>query len=211
MEESRTQRAEQDSLAPIQLDRLTIEEEAAFMNRGKKRQLLFAASLIAMALLGANTLVKQLDREMAYSQAGQAVSDAQQQQLGAYLQCALPGTQLSSVASADELHSAIERLVERFHKDYGRLLKRCEPKLEALAPTLANVNVPKDLQGELHELRASAKQLTASAVTLRTYLEDERTAYDYAQATAYIDRVAKAKLAYDEQDATFARSLDAAR
>jgi hypothetical protein len=211
MTDSNMQRAEQDSLAPIQLDRLTIEEEVAFMNRGKKPQLLLAVALIALAGVGGDALIKQMNRDLQYTQAGQAVSDAQAEQVQAYLQCALPGTHPASVTSTDELHGAIENLVERFHEDYSHLLKRCEPKLQALLPALARVSAPAPLEPELRALRASAKELTTSALALRTYVAREGASDDFVQTTAHIHRFAEAKAAYDAHDSSFARALEAAR
>ena len=76
---------EQESLAPFQLDRLTIEEEVAFMNRGKGLQLLSVLALAGVLVAGGAMAMKSLDREQKLSQAGAAAMDLGREHLDAYL------------------------------------------------------------------------------------------------------------------------------
>lgn len=202
---------EQDSLAPVQLDRLSIEEEVAVMNRGKGAQLLAVAGIAGLLLIGGAAAMKGLEREQSYSQASAAVTDIKDRHVDAYMSCALPGVPALNIASAERLHSAVEGFAERFQKDYGLVLRRCEPKLEGLMAELSTAPVPAEMQPSLAELRKAASSLHSAAASLRDYLEDPNKAYDYVAVTGHIDRFAKARTRYAERQTDFELVLNAKR
>jgi hypothetical protein len=204
-------KSEQDSLAPVQLDRLTIDEEVAFMNRGKGSQLLALASIAGLLLVGGAAAMKGLERDQGYNQAGAAVSEIKDRHVDAYLSCALPGVPALNMASTERLHSAIENFAERFQKDYGLVLRRCEPQLEGLVSDLSQAPVPSDMRPALLELQKAGTTLYSSAASLRDYLEDPSKAYDYVAVTGHIDRLAKARTRYAERQTDFELSLNAKR
>lgn len=198
--ESSQDKREQDSLAPMQLDRLSIEEEVAFMNRGKGARLLGVAMMVSALAVGGAWAMKRMDRGLAESEAGAAVAGLRQEHVESFLACAVPDAPVASFANSERLHSAIEHLTERYQKAYARTLESCEPKLAGLVPSLTLAPVASHVEPAVAELRAAAIALQDSAADLRGYLEDPRRSYDYVEVTAFIDRLARASAAYHQQD-----------
>jgi len=198
--ESSNDKREQDSLAPMQLDRLTIEEEVAGMNRGKGVQLLGVAIIASVLVVGGAVAMKRMDRGQAEGQAGAAVAGLLERHVDAYFACAVPDTPMAAFSSSERLHSAIEALAERYQKAYARTLESCEPKLEGLVPALTVAPVARSLEPAVAELRTAAISVQDGASDLRSYLSDSRRQYDYVEVTAFIDRLAKASAAYHKQD-----------
>lgn len=208
MTEETENRTEQDSLAPVQLDRLTIEEEVASMGRGKGRALLSIAVLCGVLALGGGLFMQTLDREQAEHDRSAAVSQLQQDHVQAYLSCVLPGAVASAYESSDRLLSAIEGKLEHKRKAYGATLERCEQKLSGLTTALSAAEVRGDLEPALTNLKTDADTLTQSAAGLREYLQDPSQSYDYVQAVARMDRLAQAAVRYGATDATYRTQLD---
>jgi hypothetical protein len=181
------------------------------MNRGKGAQLLAVAGIAGLLLIGGAAAMKGLEREQSYSQAGAAVTAIKDQHVDAYLACALPGVPALNMASSERLHSAIENFTERFQKDYGLVLRRCEPRLEGLVADLAQAPIPGDMKPSLEELKAAASSLYSAAAGLRDYLEDPGKPYDYVAVTGHIDRLAKARTRYAESQTDFELTLNAKR
>lgn len=198
--ESSKEKREQDSLAPVQLDRLTIEEEVAGMNRGKGAQLLGVAMMVGALAVGGAWAMKRIDRGQAESDAAAAVAGLRVQHVEAYLVCILPEAPLSVFSNSERLHSAIENLAERYQKAYARTLESCEPKLEGLVPSLTVAPVAKSLEPAVAGLKTSAIAIEQGAEDLESYLGDSRRPYDYVEVTAFIDRLARAAASYNRQD-----------
>ena len=198
---------QEDSLAPLELDRLTIEEEAAFMNRGKGKQLL-STLVVAGALAAGGTFVMQeLDRQKAEIERGQAVADLRGGHVEAYLQCVVPNAGPAALKIDDRIHGLIEGVVERGQKRVAGTFERCAQKLSPLGPALAEARVTAELTPALGELRTAATELTRSALELHAYLADPERPYDFVQATALIDRLARAVAAYRAHDTAFRSEL----
>jgi hypothetical protein len=191
---------EQDSLAPMQLDRLTLEEEVASMKRGKGAQLLGVAVIVSALAIGGAWLMKQMDRNEAEGQAGAAVAALREQHLDAYLRCVVPNAPAEVLSNSVRLHSAIEALTERYQKAYAGTLDSCEPKLVGLVPALAAAPVSTALHPVMGNLKVAAISVQNSAEELRDYLADPARPYDYVEITAFIDHLARASAAYHKQD-----------
>lgn len=200
MESNIDNRDEQDSLAPVQLDRLTIEEEVAFMNRGKGAQLLGVAVLVSALAVGGAWTMKQIDRNEAQGQAGAAVAGLREQHLDAYLQCVVPSAPAGVFSNSERLHTAIESLAERYQKQYARTLQSCEPKLAGLVPALTAAPVAPAVVPIVRNLKIAAISVKNSAEDLRSYLAAPDRAYDYVEVTQRIDHLARAAAAYHDQD-----------
>jgi hypothetical protein len=198
---------EQDSLVPLQLDRLTIEEEVATMNRGKGAQLLSVAIIVSVFAVGGAWLMKTMDRSQAEGQAGAAVAGLREQHLDAYLRCVMPEAPAAVFSNSERLHSAIEGLAERYQKAYARTLESCEPRLAGLLPSLAMAPVAGKLEPTVEGLKSAAISVQDSAEDLRGYLSDPHRAYDYVEVTAFIDRLARAAVAYQKQDQALREQL----
>jgi hypothetical protein len=202
-------RKEQDSLAPVQLDRLTIEEEAAFMSRGKGKQLVTIALLASVLAVGGGFLMKTLDRVQAEHERSLAVAELRESHVDAFLSCVLPGIAPSAFDSRERLLGALERVVEQKQKRFAATLARCEVKLEGLERGLHAASVRSDLDPARGKLEREAKAITRSAAALREHLQDPARAYDYVQAVASIDRLARAAASYGAADQAYRAQLAA--
>jgi hypothetical protein len=198
--QTNNEKREQDSLAPVQLDRLTIEEEVAGMNRGKSARLLGVAMMVSALAVGGAWAMKRLDREQAENNAASVVASLRVQHVEAYLVCIAPEAPLAVFSSSERLHSALESLTERYQKAYARTLESCEPKLDGLIPALTVAPVAKRLEPAVSDLKAAAVAVQDGASDLRSYLADARRPYDYVEVTAFIDRLARASASYHKQD-----------
>jgi hypothetical protein len=198
----------EDSLAPVELDRLTIEEEAASMNRGKGKQLLSTLVVVGTLAAGGAFVMQELDRQQAEIERGQAVADLRGDHLEAYLQCVVKDASPVALKIDDRIHGLIEGVVERGQKRSAAAFARCGQKLSELAPALAEARVTAELTPLLGELRTAATNVTRSALELHAYLADPAKPYDFVQATALIDRLARAVTAYREHDTAFRSELN---
>jgi len=207
MERNIDDKREQDSLAPVQLDRLTIEEEVATMNRGKGARLLSVAIVASAVAVGGAWMMKAMDRSQAESQAGTAVAALREQHVDAYLRCVLPEAPAAVFSNSERLHTALEGLAERYQKAYARTLESCEPKLEGLRPALAVTPISGKLAPTVEGLKSAALGVQDSAEDLRSYLADPRRGYDYVEVTAFIDRLARAATTYHRQDQSLRQQL----
>jgi hypothetical protein len=204
------EREEQDSLAPVQLD-VSVDREVASMNRGKGVQLL-AVIVVALGTVSGGVLaMKRLDRDRAYEQTSAAAQDLRRTHVTAFVQCALPYAQASSMASPERLYAAIADMVERSAANYAQVLRQCENKLLTLPPAIGSLQAPSELRVPLARLRESSLQLQQASSALRTALEDPAQREDYVGVTARADHLAKAVFAYDASDADLRESLEAKR
>lgn len=204
------EREVQDSLAPVQLDG-TVDQEVAGMKRGKGVQLL-AIAVVAIGLVSGGVLaMRGLDRDRAYEQASAATQDLRRTHVTAFVQCALPFAQSSSMASSDRLYAAFADMIERSAAHYADVLRQCEPKLASLAPELAALSAPGELRTSLDGLRQAAAQLNGSATALRVALEDPAQREDYVTVTARADKLAKSVFSYEARDDAMQGALAAMR
>jgi hypothetical protein len=175
--QSDKEKREQDSLAPLQLDRLTVEEEVAGMNRGKSAQLLGLAMLVSALAVGGAWAMKRLDRDQAESNAAAVVASLRVQHVEAYLVCVAPEAPLSAFSSSERLHSVLENQTERYQKAYARTLESCEPKLEGLIPALTVAPVAKSLEPRVSDLKGAATAIQDSASTITSRSPRSSTAW----------------------------------
>jgi len=205
-----SERGEQDSLAPVQLD-VSDDREVASMKRGKGVQLL-AVVVIALGTVSGGVLaMKRLDRDRAYEQTSAATQELRRTHVSAFVQCALPFAQTSNLESPDRLYAAIADMVERSAATYAQVLRQCESKLLTLPPALGSLRVPSELRVPIARLRESSLQLQQASSALRSALEDPAQREDYVGVTARADHLAKAVFAYDASDADLRETLETKR
>lgn len=183
-------RREPESLAPIQLERISVDEEVAQMKRGKGMQLVLTALVIALGVAGGSRWMSDIDASQAYAAAADRLEAIDSQQGDAYLRCALPNVQNSQLSSASSLHNAIEIASERLEKRYGKLLEQCDYLLVGLTSALSAMRAPADMTRRMDDLRVSADQLGDAFQDYRDYLLDPAKPYDYVQATPLIEKIA---------------------
>lgn len=196
--EQSTKRDDPGSLAPLQIERLSVEDEAALMSRGKSGQLFVIVAAVAACAAVALFWLKDMDSHKAYADALASARSVNEQHAAAFLHCALPGVHASKISASEQLHSAIERYSERLGKSYGRSLAKCAPKLAALVAGLQELQAPAD-GGRLAAVRQAALQYQKAWDEYRRYLVDDPAPYDYVQALPRIEKIALAWKTYEQR------------
>ena len=202
-------RGEPDSLAPVQLERASLEEDLAGLRRGNGTPLVLSFVLAMVAAVGGIRWLGDLDRHQAYARAANRLELITNLQGEAFLRCALPNMQRSQLSSTQALHTAIENASERFDKYYGTQLKACSHYLGDLSRELAAVNVPRDARLQLKSLRQAAHQYGHTWDAYQQYLLDPAQNYDYVKATPMIEKITLAWADYRTQQAQITTSLRA--
>ncbi len=203
VEVKKVARDEQDSLAPVRLDRVSVEDEAVLMQRGRAGKMMAVAMAAILLGAGANYWMKRIDAREAYVGASASVHRLRVDKLEPFLRCALPDIDRAQVNSKDRLISAIESYGDRMGKDYGRVLARCTPMLSALPAQLAAVQAPASLQPEVRGLSTAARDLTQAVDNYRSYLSNSGSQYDYVQALPMMEKIAVAWERYEAHQASF--------
>lgn len=181
-----------DSLAAVQLERLSVDDEIAQMNRGKGGKLVFAVSALALLLGGGAYWMKRVDVEQAHVAAIEGIDRIAEQKASSFMQCALPGAQPSQLASRDALRNAIENASDRFGKGYARTLAHCAPVLDELTRELTAIKAPSDLQSKVIGVQRAGSELQQGWDAYRRYLSDPKLQYDRVQAAPMVDGIAVA-------------------
>jgi hypothetical protein len=190
-------RGEQDSLAPIQLERMSIEEESLVKHRGRVGHLMLFA-VLAVSVVGLGTqLMKKLDAREAVVSAAAGVQRIRADKLDPFLRCALPGLDRAKLNSKDSLIGAIDDYSESMGKDYARTLSRCMPMLEEVSPALAAQKTPVELALPMRNLRSAAESLTVAVNAYRQHLGAPNEPYDYLHSLPRIEKIASAWERYE--------------
>jgi hypothetical protein len=190
---------EPESLAPIQLERVSVEDEVAQMKTGKALRLTLTLLIGVAGVFGAVRWMGTIDHSQAYAHAADRLEEIDAQQGDAYLRCALPNLQNSQLSSATALHSAIEIVSERFDKRYAQQLAGCAYLLDALESAIGTVQAPPDMTRRLEALRVSAQNFAQAWEHYRAYLKDPTQRYDFVQATPLIEKISVAWQGYQTQ------------
>jgi hypothetical protein len=199
MEEQKRVTREPESLAPIQLERASVDDEVAQMKTGKGLRLAITLLACAAAVFGVVRWMSSIDTQQAYAHAADRVEEIDAQQGEAFLRCALPNLQNSQLNSASALHSAIETVSERFDKRYAHQLASCSYLLNDLQAALGTVQVPPDMTRHMEGLRHSAQDFAQAWHNYQVYLQDPAQRYDYVQATPLIEKISVAWQGYQTQ------------
>jgi hypothetical protein len=187
----------EDSLAPFQLDRMSIEEESLVKHRGRFTQLTSLAALALCVVGGGTYLMKRLDQRQTVVSAAAGVQRVRAEKLEPFLRCALPGIGATQLNSRERLIGAIDDFSESLGKGYARTLTRCLPVLGEVAPALAAQVAPTDLRPQVRALHDSAVALTAAVQTYRDHLGAPAAKYDYVTALPLVEKIAVAWEGYE--------------
>jgi hypothetical protein len=192
-------RSDPDSLAPVALERASVDDEVSKMRRGNTLPLALSLVASTIAAIAGIHWLGGIDRQQAYARAAEQLETIDAQQSEAFLRCALPNVQRSQLSSTQALHNAIEIVSERFDKFYARQLVHCSNYLDDLNNELNRVRVPADMQRGLTSLRQTAQGFGRAWDNYRLYLEDPTQRYDYVQAAPLIEKVTLAWADYRTQ------------
>lgn len=205
--EHATPREDPHSLAPVQIEVATLEEDIAQLNRGKGARLLMSALLSGLAVFGIVQWMDTIDGQQAYAAAAERLESIHAQQGNALLRCVLPDVQRSQVDSRQALHTALEVASERSQKRYGKQLQHCTGLAEELVRQVNDLDVPADMVRRAQGLRSAAGNLDQALGAYRAYLSDPSKPYDFVQATPMIERVSIAWTTYEDQRKSFNEAL----
>lgn len=200
-------REDPHSLAPIQIEGTSIDEDIAALSRGRGTRLMFTALCAGLLAFGVFEWMEGIDGSRAYAAAAERLEAIHTQQATVFIHCALPNLQPSQISSEKSLHTAIELVSERLQKQYGRQLERCGTSLDGLEVQLAGLVVPPDTRPKLEALRTAASELNFAIAGYRHYLVDPALSYDYVQATPRIEKIALAWSDYDIKRRELSRAL----
>lgn len=197
--ENATQRDDPHSLAPVQIEGTSLDEDIAKLKRGKGTRLLVTGLLSGLAVFGVARWMQNIDGVQAYTAAAENLEAINTQHGTAFLRCVLPDAQRSQVSSRQTLHNALEVASERWQKYYGKQLQYCTGLSKRLMHSLNDLEVPSDMVRNLQAVRSAAGDLDQAIEAYRAYLLDPSRSYDFVQATPMIERIAIAWTAYDER------------
>jgi hypothetical protein len=200
-------REDPHSLAPIQIEGTSIEEDIAALSRGRGTRLVFTALCAGLLAFGVIQWMDGIDGTRAYAAAADRLEAIHAQQANVFIHCALPNLQRSQISSEKSLHTAIEVVSERLQKQYGRQLERCGTSLDGLEVQLAGLVVPADTRPKLEALRTASSELNFAIAGYRHYLVDPAVSYDFVQATPRIEKIALAWSDYETKRRELSRAL----
>jgi hypothetical protein len=180
-----------DSIAPIELDRLTIEEEIASMNRGRGKSITGIVAAVAAAVVAVVLMLRTMDADRAYTETGAAVRGLAAEHFDSYWLCAVPAALRMPVDSGEKLATQLERVADHLGRSYGATLQRCEARLEPLPGKLGALAVPDALETDRARLVGASETLLSRVKALRERLGAVES-YSFASVASEIDGVAKA-------------------
>jgi hypothetical protein len=186
-----------DSLAPRQRYRLSVEDEAALMNRGRSRQIWGTAVVLALIVGSGGLVLRYMELQQRRNDAYGAVRSADDEHAGEFIRCALPAVQSTQLGTSAAMLTMIERTSDRLGGRYAALLGQCAAELATLDAALQQVSVPKDAKDELHALRASVIDLRRAWTTYQAHVAGGNT--DYVKALPLMEKAAMSWSAYAER------------
>lgn len=183
------QRGDPHSLAPIQLEGPSVEEEVAQLKRGRGLRLVLNLTVLAaVALLGAKWL-EGLDRQSSYNHAAAQLDRGESRDAEAFMRCVLPDLHVAQLTSTVTLYGTIENVTEQLGKGYGDQIAACAPLLDDFEHAVHKVRAPANMTRRLQDVSLAATTLKHSWQEYQRYLQTPNEPYDYVQAAPLIDRI----------------------
>ena len=176
------------SLAPIQVERASDEQDLAGMRGRRGPRIVIALVVLAAVGFGGVRLLRSMDARQAYSQAAAQLERSEVEQREAFMRCALPNQQRSQLAAQSALQSALEIATERMGKTYAKVLTKCTPLLENFQQAVAGIVTPADAAPHVKAVSKAANDFAAAWLGLRDFLE-RSSEYDPAQAAPRIQAI----------------------
>lgn len=200
-------RGDPHSLAPIQLEPASVQEEAAQLKRGRGLRLaLNMAVLVAVATVAGQWL-NGVDTKNSYNHAAAQLDRSESTQAEGFMRCVLPDLQTSQLTSMVTLYGTIENLTEQLGKAYGDQVAACAPLLDDLETSVQNVRAPANMTRRLDEVSRAASAVKDSWKSYQAYLQQPNQPYDYVQAAPLIDRITVAWQGYRKTNSETKQAL----
>lgn len=191
----RDPRKAQDSLAPVSLDGLSLDEEVDLLKSGRPGQLWrWFASTLVVGVVGFFT-VQSMDAAQAREDARANLGRLTGTHLQSFLDCAIPDARPVSAASRERLHSLLERQLVIGQEAFSERLNTCLPDLLSFRRGLASMPVPLEVEPDHQHMTAAAYGLYDRVQELADALVAEPD-MDYVRSTGLIDRVTGAHEAF---------------
>ncbi len=189
-------RGDPHSLAPIQLEAASVQEEAAQLKRGRGVRLALNMTLLVALAVGAGQWLNSVDTKNSYNHAAAQLDRSESTQAEGFMRCVLPDLQASQLTSTVTLYGTIENLTEQLGKAYGDQLAACAPLLEEFESTVHKIRAPADMTRRLQEVSLAASAVKQSWQSYQEYLQTPNQPYDYVKAAPLIDRITLAWQTY---------------
>jgi hypothetical protein len=189
--EEKKEETRPDSLAPVTIPEVSVDEEAAAMNKGKRKTIIALVVVVAISFVGAGMFLQNADKKSAFREAGQTLNSLKKRQFNRFWGCALEGVNLSDIRSNADLVAKIELRSSVGRTRYGRMVReRCVDILEEVATALDVLQVPSELKPEVEGLKKATSQLRDGWREYLSYITDPDLSYDETKARRYLDKIA---------------------
>jgi hypothetical protein len=196
-----------DPGTPHLRERLSVEQEASLMNRGRPRQVLFLVGGALLLAVGGAVVLQRVARGDAYAGAAAATARIEREHFDAFFACALPDTRPSE-RSEPQLQASLGKVGARLGKGYSKQLDACLPHVQALDESVRALEVPKTVKTEHGMLVAAASTLTAANADYLRYLGTGGESYDIGKAAPLIQRFGAAWAGYRAAQVDLERALE---
>jgi hypothetical protein len=188
------------SLAPVQVERASDEQDLAGMRGPRGPRIVVALVVLAAVVFGGVQLLGSMDARQAYAQAAAQLERSEAEQREAFMRCALPNQQLSQLGAETALQGAIEIATERMGKTYAKVLTKCTPLLENFKQAVAGIKAPADAAPSVQAVSKAANDFAAAWLGLRDFLKSSAE-YDSAQAAPRIGAITASWQTYQTERA----------
>jgi hypothetical protein len=177
------------SLTPVQLESAGYDEDLAKFRSGRWLRLGVMFVVVVAAAIGVVQLLRTMDSRQSYAQAASQLERSDNEQLAAFMRCALPNAALAQVTSQAALRSAIEIVSGRMDKGYGRLLATCTPLFASFEQAIKDVKAPADVRPRVEAVSGAATAFGKAWSSFKDYLQGSGLAYDRAQGAPLIEKI----------------------
>jgi hypothetical protein len=204
-------RGDPHSLAPIQLENASVQQEAAQLKRGRGLPLVLNLTVLVAVATAAGQWLNGVDTRNSYNHAAAQLDRSETMQAESFMRCVLPDLQPTQLTSTVTLYGTIENLTEQLGKAYGDQVAACAPMLEDFERTVHGVRAPADMTRHLQQISLAASGVKQSWQTYQQYLQTPNQPYDYVKAAPLIDRITVAWQTYHQANSEIKQALGQAR
>jgi hypothetical protein len=186
------------TLAPIQVERPSDEQDLAGMRGRRGPRIVIALAVLAAVGFGGVLLLRSMDARQVYAQAAAQLERSQSEQLEAFVRCALPNRQSAQFAAQTGLQSALEIATSRMGKTYAKVVTKCTPLLQNFQRSVATIQAPADAAPSLHAVSKAANDFATAWLGLRDFMQSS-VDYEPAEATPRIQAITASWQTYQSE------------
>jgi hypothetical protein len=183
------------SLAPVQVERASDDQDLAGMRGRRGPRIVIAVAVLAAGSFGGFRLLRSMDAHQVYARSISQLERSDIEQREAFVRCALPNQQSSQLAAPSAMQSAIEIATARMGNTYAKVLTKCTPLLENFQHSVASIEAPADTASSVRSVSTAANAFAAAWLGLRDFLQSPGE-HDRAQVAPHIQAITTAWSAY---------------